>query len=154
MITVLILGSVAPNGYEFVFYANHWRNGYHFQCNASQKRAQLFISAGMIFISYMICYLALSVIHEGSLNQVNVTNMTWLVGNVLLTLFAYPLIYIFEKLFGLTSDITLMELADTNSALLRELSIKAPGTFQHSMQVANLAETAAFKIGGIPSSSA
>ncbi|MBL0071450.1 MAG: HDIG domain-containing protein [Bacteroidetes bacterium] len=148
VITVLILGSVAPNGYEFVFMQTIAGMVTIFSVTHLRKRAQLFISAGMIFISYMICYLALSVIHEGSLNQVNVTNMTWLVGNVLLTLFAYPLIYIFEKLFGLTSDITLMELADTNSALLRELSIKAPGTFQHSMQVANLAEAAAFKIGG------
>jgi hypothetical protein len=102
----------------------------------------------MIFVSYLVCYVALSVIHEGSLNQVNVSNMMWLVGNVLLTLFSYPLIYVFEKVFGLTSDITLMELSDTNSPLLRELSIKAPGTFQHSMQVANLAEAAIFKIGG------
>ncbi|MBL7916523.1 MAG: HDIG domain-containing protein [Bacteroidia bacterium] len=148
VITVLILGSVAPNGYEFVFMQTIAGMVTIFSVTHLRKRAQLFISAGMIFISYMICYVALSVIHEGSLNQVNVTNMTWLVGNVLLTLFAYPLIYIFEKLFGLTSDITLMELADTNSALLRELSIKAPGTFQHSMQVANLAEAAAFKIGG------
>lgn len=148
VITVLILGSVAPNGYEFVFMQIIAGMVTIFSVTHLRKRAQLFISAGMIFVSYMVCYVALSVIHEGSLNQVNASNMMWLVGNVLLTLFSYPLIYVFEKLFGLTSDITLMELSDTNSPLLRELSIKAPGTFQHSMQVANLAEAAIFKIGG------
>jgi hypothetical protein len=148
VITVLILGSVAPNGYEFVFMQIIAGMVTIFSVTHLRKRAQLFISAGMIFVSYLVCYVALSVIHEGSLNQVNVSNMMWLVGNVLLTLFSYPLIYVFEKVFGLTSDITLMELSDTNSPLLRELSIKAPGTFQHSMQVANLAEAAIFKIGG------
>jgi putative nucleotidyltransferase with HDIG domain len=113
-----------------------------------RKRAQFFVSAGMIFLSYMFCYVALSVIHEGTVAAVDENNLFWLIGNVLLTLFSYPLIYIFEKLFGLTSDVSLMELADTNAPLLRELSIKAPGTFQHSMQVANLAEAAIFKIGG------
>jgi hypothetical protein len=67
---------------------------------------------------------------------------------VLLSLLAYPLIYLFEKLFGITSDITLIELTNTNTSLLRELAFKAPGTFQHSLQVANLAESAIYKIGG------
>jgi putative nucleotidyltransferase with HDIG domain len=67
-----------------------------------------------------------------------------------LTLLAYPLIYAFEKLFGIVSDLTLMELTNSNSKLLRELSLKAPGTFQHSLQVANLAEAAIYKIGGNP----
>src|SRR5690606_14901800 len=61
---------------------------------------------------------------------------------------AYPLIYAFERIFGITSDVTMIELTNTNSRLLRELSYKAPGTFQHSLQVANLAEAAIFKIGG------
>jgi len=139
---------VAPNGYQFVFMQIIAGMVTIFSVTHLRKRAQLFISAGMIFLSYMVCYVALSVIHEGSITQVNQTNMIWLVGNVLLTLFSYPLIYIFEKVFGLTSDVSLMELADTNTPLLRELSIKAPGTFQHSMQVANLAEAAIFKIGG------
>ena len=56
----------------------------------------------------------------------------------LLTLFSFPLIYIYEKVFGLVSDVSLLELTDTNSPLLRRLSDEAPGTFQHSLQVANL----------------
>jgi putative nucleotidyltransferase with HDIG domain len=113
-----------------------------------RKRSQAFFAASMIFIAYMICYTALEIIHEGNLANINWENSGWLLGNVLLTLFAYPMIYFLEKLFGLTSDISLVELADSNNALLRELSIKVPGTFQHSLQVANLAEAAIFKIGG------
>jgi putative nucleotidyltransferase with HDIG domain len=63
-------------------------------------------------------------------------------------LLAYPLIYAFERVFGITSDVALIELTNTNNKLLRELALKAPGTFQHSLQVANLAEAAIFKIGG------
>ena len=63
--------------------------------------------------------------------------------NGLLTLFVQPLIYLYEKVFGLVSDVSLLELSDTNSAVFRKLSNKAPGTFHHSLQVANLAEAAA-----------
>jgi hypothetical protein len=65
----------------------------------------------------------------------------------MITLFVQPLIYIYEKIFGLVSDVSLLELSDTNSKLLKELSNKAPGTFNHSLQVANLAEAAANEIG-------
>ena len=63
------------------------------------------------------------------------------------TIFVQPLIYVYEKLFGLISDITLLEFSDTNSKLLKELSEKAPRTFNHSLQVANLAEAASNEIG-------
>ncbi len=148
VVTVLILGSVAPNGFEFVFMQVIAGMVTIFAVTNLRKRAQFFTSAGMIFISYVVCYFSISVIHEGSIRSVEVQNLLWLIGNVLLTLFSYPLIYIFEKLFGLTSDVSLMELGDTNTPLLRELSIRAPGTFQHSLQVANLAEAAIYKIGG------
>jgi cyclic-di-AMP phosphodiesterase PgpH len=69
-------------------------------------------------------------------------------GSALLTLFAYPLIFLFERIFGLPTDFSLLELADTNNKLLRELSMNAAGTFQHSLQVANLAEEAIFALGG------
>ena len=73
---------------------------------------------------------------------------SWFAGNALLTLFAYPLIYLFEKTFGYLSDLTLIEMTDMNNVLLRELAEKAPGTFQHSMQVSNLAAAAIHEIGG------
>lgn len=148
VITVLILGSVAPNGYEFVFMQIIAGMVTIFSITNLRKRAHLFSAAGMIFISYMVTFSALTIIQEGSIMQMDQTQILWLSGNVLLTLFSYPLIFIFEKVFGLTSDVSLMELTDSNAPLLRELSVKAPGTFQHSMQVANLAEAAAYSIGG------
>jgi len=148
VITVLILGSVAPNGYEFVFMQIIAGMVTIFSITNLRKRAHLFAATGMIFLSYLVTYSALTIIQEGSIFQMDYTQILWLSGNVLLTLFSYPLIFVLEKVFGLTSDVSLMELTDSNAPLLRELSVKAPGTFQHSMQVANLAEAAAYSIGG------
>ncbi len=148
MVASLILGFVAPGGFEFVYMHVIAGMVAIFSVTNLRRRAQLFISVGLILLAYVVSYSALSVIYEGGRDAIQLTDIYWLVGNVLLTLFAYPLIFIFEKIFGITSDVTLMELSDSNSPLLRELSIKAPGTFQHSMQVANLAEAAVFKIGG------
>ena len=84
------------------------------------------------------------------MQNVNWLNFAWFAGNGMLVLLSYPLIFIFEKTFGFLSDATLLELADTNQPLLRELSEKAPGTFQHSLQVANLSEEACRIVGGNP----
>lgn len=148
VITILFLGMIAPNSYDFVFMQIIAGMVTIFSFAHLRKRAQLFFSVSFVFISYVVCYIALSFIHNGNFKDINLINIGWLLGNVLLTLFSYPLIYIIEKVFGLTSDVSLMEMSDLNSPLLRELSIKAPGTFQHSMQVANLAEAAIYKVGG------
>src|SRR6185436_1855397 len=91
-----------------------------------------------------------TILHEANLRSIDWMNLKWFLGNSLITLFAFPLIFIFEKTFGFLSDVSLMELSDSNSPLLRELAFRAPGTFQHSLQVANLAESAIFKVGGNP----
>lgn len=103
-----------------------------------------------LFITYSLSYLGLSLIQEGSLEKIDVSVFPWLLLNVFLVLLAPPLIPLFERLFGFVSQYTLLELADMNRPLLRDLAIKAPGTFQHSLQVANLAEAAALKIGADP----
>ena len=113
-----------------------------------QKRVQLFLSAGLIFITYCTAYFAMSVVQEGNITTIDTMYFAWFGISVLLTLFAYPLIFIFEKIFGFVSEATLLELSNTNGKLLRELATKAPGTFQHSLQVANLTESALFQIGG------
>lgn len=148
VITILFIGMIAPGSYDFVFMQIIAGMVTIFSFAHLRKRAQLFISVSLIFVSYVICYTALSLIHNGNLKDLNYEIIGWLFGNALLTLFAYPLIYVIEKAFGLTSDVSLMEMSDLNSPLLRDLSLKAPGTFQHSMQVANLAESAVFKVGG------
>src|SRR5690606_18570795 len=109
------------------------------------KREQFLISSLMILATYIVAYIGLTLTRNGSFNNIYWTDIIPFVVSVGLTLLAYPLIYAFERLFGIVSDLTLMELTNSNSKLLRELSLKAPGTFQHSLQVANLAEAAIYK---------
>src|SRR5690625_26244 len=111
------------------------------------KRANLFISVGQITSVYIIGYLAFSIIQEGSLEGIEWQYFGYFFLNGMVTLFAHPLIYGYEKIFGLVSDVSLLELSDTNSKVLKELSMQAPGTFHHSLNVANLAEAAANEIG-------
>jgi putative nucleotidyltransferase with HDIG domain len=118
-----------------------------------------FISVFYIGIAYMLSYLCTELMHKGVIYPViaddgrlieqglQVGNLGWLGLNILLTLLSYPFIPLLEKAFGLISEITLIELSDLNKPLLRELSFKAPGTMQHSLQVSNLAEAAASEIG-------
>jgi putative nucleotidyltransferase with HDIG domain len=103
-----------------------------------------------VLISYLAIYLSLVIVQEGTLNAVNWFTLAWFAVNALLLLALYQLVYLIEKIFGFLSDATLMELSDTNQELLRKLAEVAPGTFQHSLQVANLAEAAAYKIGANP----
>lgn len=147
VLTVLILGFVVPNSFEYIFL--QIITGIVTILTASElyRRANLFISVGQITLIYIVGYFAFHTIHEGNLDNIEWVLFGVFVLNGLLTLFAQPLIYMYEKLFGLVSDVSLLELSDTNSKLLKELSDKAPGTFHHSLQVANLAEAAANEIG-------
>ncbi|KAG1649379.1 Cyclic-di-AMP phosphodiesterase PgpH [Nymphon striatum] len=92
-------------------------------------------------------YTTFHIIHEGNLENIVWVTLGLFLLNGMITLFVQPLIYIYEKIFGLVSDVSLLELSDTNSKLLKELSNKAPGTFHHSLQVSNLAEAAANEVG-------
>jgi cyclic-di-AMP phosphodiesterase PgpH len=109
--------------------------------------SQFFISIGFIFLTYSIGFFGISLIQEGQIGTLEWIDFGWLAINAFLTLMAYPLIPVFEKLFGTVSEITLIELGDLNKPLLKDLQIKAPGTFQHSLQVSNLAEAAAIELG-------
>jgi putative nucleotidyltransferase with HDIG domain len=113
-----------------------------------RNRSQLFISVVAILGAYILLHVALIIVMEGDFNSIRSVDFINYGISAVLVLLAYPLIFLFEKMFGFVSDVTLLELADTNNPLLRELAEKAPGTFQHSMQVANLAEEAIRRIGG------
>lgn len=108
---------------------------------------KFFVNITIILLIYIIGYTSLSVINYGSLDQVNWKVLISFIFNGLLILLAYPLIPLLEQPFGFVSKITLTELGDFNKPLLKELSVKAPGTLQHSIQVGVLAEAAAEKIG-------
>ncbi|MCZ2444655.1 MAG: HDIG domain-containing protein [Flavobacteriales bacterium] len=113
-----------------------------------RKRSQLYTSAILIWITYSAIYTSLQLMREGSFQALHYSTYIWFLISCIGVLFALPLIYIFEKVFGLVGELSLLELTDTNNRLLRELSHKAPGTFHHSVQVANLAEAAIEEIGG------
>jgi len=147
LITTLVIGFIAPNGFEFVFLQLIAGIISILTVLKMYKRAQLFISVGKVIGVYFLVYIALSVIHDASFSGIELSILAQFAISGALTLFAYPIIFLFEKIFSLVSDISLLELSDTNSPLLRRLSEEAPGTFQHSLQVANLAEMGALEIG-------
>lgn len=148
LLVVLIAGFFVPNSFEFVFFETTAGMVAIYSIKNLIKREQLLISAAFILAAYFISYIGIALLREGSIKQIEWVNFLPFVFSVLLSLLAYPLIYAFERVFGITSDVALIELTNTNNKLLRELAFKAPGTFQHSLQVANLAEAAIFKIGG------
>jgi len=111
------------------------------------QRSQLLRTALVVFASYALLYFAFELIHEDDLTKLNTRMYIYFMINGILLLFAYPLLFILEKTFGFTSNVTLVELSNINNSLLREMSEIAPGTFQHSLQMANLAAEAANKIG-------
>jgi len=147
VLTVLLLGFIVPNSFEFIYL--HIIAGIVTILTVSElyKRANLFISIGQITLIYMITYIAFSIIKEGNATQIKWEYLIMFAANGLLSFLSVFFIYLYEKMFGLVSDVTLLELSNTNTKLLRDLNEKAPGTFQHSMQVANLAEAAANEIG-------
>ena len=150
VITILLIGFFAPNGFEFVFMNIMAGIVAVISLTNLYRRARLVYSSFFIILTYSFVNLGIAVMQEGSFVNINWENFAWFSLNGLLVLVAYPLIYVFEKTFKFLSDATLMELSDTNQSLLRKLGEKAPGTFQHSLQVANLAESAIVRIGGNP----
>jgi len=148
IITVLLISCMAPNQFEFAFIQLLGGMVAIFSIVNMRNRSQIFISAALIFLIYSVAFIGLTIIQQGGNDAITSTDFAWFGISALLTLFSYPLIFIFEKIFGFISDVSLLELSDTNGKLLRELASRAPGTFQHSLQVANLAEEAIYKIGG------
>lgn len=148
LVTILIISFMAPNRFEFAFMQLVSGMIAIFSFVNMHNRSQIFISAALIFLTYGIAYTGITIIQEGGTDVLTWQDFAWFGVSALLTLFSYPLIFLFEKVFGFISDVSLLELSDTNSKLLRELASRAPGTFQHSLQVANLAEEAIYSIGG------
>lgn len=111
------------------------------------QRSQIIKTAFYIFLSYVVFYTAYETIVEDDPSKIDVHCYMYFFINCVLLLFTYPLLYLLEKSFGFISDVTLVELSNNNNPLLQRMSEVAPGTFQHSMQVANLASEVARAIG-------
>ena len=150
MVTLLLAGFWVPNSYQFVLMNFMAGLVGVFSLRSYYKRGILFYTALFVLAAYTTIYIILTLLQEGDFSQINWMNVLWLGGNALLILTVYPLVFLFERLFGFLSDATLFEMSDTNQPLLRALAENAPGTFQHSMQVASLGEEAALKVGGNP----
>ena len=143
---LLLIGFMVPSDFSFIFMQLVAGAIATLTMPDLYKRANLFVVAVLIVVSYVFCYISFHMIYEGNLSTVSIDNLGFLLINGLGILFVHPLVYVFEKIFGLVSDLSLLELSDTNSKLLRTLSEKAPGTFHHSLQVANIAEAAANEV--------
>lgn len=150
-IIVLICAMVAPNSFEFVM-MNYFPGvvAIFTMKHIYRSGGRIFVAVLVVFITYLTSYLALSLLKDAVFDSQAAWNVLWLFVNALCVLIAYQFAYPIERLFGFLSDATLHELTDTNQPLLRELSELAPGTFQHSLQVANLGEAVAREVGGNP----
>ena len=148
--TVIILGNMVPNPFEFIFYQLVTGMMSIISVRSFERRSKFFVVSLVIFITYSTIYTCGVLSQFTSFDTINPVRYVVFFLNALLTLLAYPLIFIFERMFGMVTNLTLMEISSTNTPALRELSRNAPGTFQHSMQVANISEDIVSEIGGNP----
>ncbi len=150
VITVLLAAFFTQNSFEFVYMQVPIGLVAIFSLFRIVRREQLVRASIFIVLAYSAFYTAMALLQEGDLKTIDLSLYGHFAINGAFILLVYPLIYVFEKAFGFISDVTLVELSDTNHPLLRRLSEKAPGSFQHSLQVGNLAQEAVYKIGGNP----
>ena len=149
-VITLIIGFYAPNNYEYILVQFSAGVVAVFSLNKMHRRVHFVKAMLLVMFTYWFVYSALNLIFEGSILNFNYNMMKWFAMSSVFILLVYPMVYIFEKLFGFISDVTLIEISDSNQPLLRKLAEEAPGTFQHSLQIANLAEEVILKIGGNP----
>lgn len=145
--TILICAVTLKYPYEFI--ATQIVSGMVaiYSLRELSQRSQLIKTALYITISAIVVYAGIELIHERDFTHLDYRMYVYIMLNGVALLFAYPLLFILEKVFGFTSNVTLVELSNINNQLLRRMSEVAPGTFQHSLQVANLATAVANKIG-------
>ncbi len=147
IVTILLSSLMVPYPFEFIVIQITVAMVSIFVLKELSERSQLIQSSFFILITYILVYLGLTLYAEGDIKKVNGMILVYFLINFIFIMFSYLLVYIFEKSFGFISGVSMVELANINKPLLKELSEKAPGTFQHSMQVSNLATAAATKIG-------
>ena len=149
-VAIVMVGFAAPNSFEFIFLNFSTGAVAILSLTNTYRRGKLFNTSIYVILIYSVIYTGMFLMQGSEFSTIVWQNYYYFCFSGFLLNLSYPLIFIFEKTFGFLSDITLMELSDTNHVLLRKLNEKAPGTFQHSLQVANLAEEAAFRIGANP----
>jgi len=148
VMTVLILSFFVPNGFEFIIINVVAGIVTILTPPDLYQRANLFLTVFIITLVYILSYFSIALFENPDFNYIDFSIIIIFLINGLATLFVHPMIYIFEKVFDLVSDVSLLELSNTNSGLLKKLSEKAPGTFYHSLAVSSLAEAVATQISG------
>ena len=150
IVTILICSLLTPLSFEFIFMqlVVCWVALYVLK--DLSKRSELIKCALWIFGAYIIVYLGILLFQEGNFSKINERMLVYFGINFLFVLFTYPFIYVLEKIFGYISNVTLVELSDINTPILRQLAESCPGTFQHSLQVSMLGVAAATKVDANP----
>lgn len=146
--TIVILANMVPNSFEFIFYQLIAGMMSIVTVRNFESRSKFLLVSLVIFLTYSLIYTFGVLSQESTLEGISLSRYITFLLNALLTLLSFPLIYLFERIFGFTTNLTLLELSSTNNPALRELSRNAPGTFQHSMQVANITEDLINEIEG------
>ena len=147
IVSILLCSICLRTPHEFILLQTITGMASIYSLRELSQRSQLLRSALIVVITYTILYFALDLIHVNNIAQLNTYMYVNFIINGILLLFTYPLLFILEKTFGFTSNVTLVELSNINNKLMREMSEVAPGTFQHSLQLANLTAAAANRIG-------
>jgi putative nucleotidyltransferase with HDIG domain len=147
LITIMLAGFMVPEPFEFILM--NFLSGMVaiFTLTNNFRKSRLFFTSLIVIVSYAVIYLGMNMIKGGAPESNTLFDYLLFAGNGLLVLVSFPLIFLFEQKFLLISDTTLLMLADPNQPLLRKLAVEAPGSYQHSLQVANIAEEAARVIG-------
>lgn len=147
LITIILSSLMVPFPFEFIVVQISVAMASIFMLKELSERSQLIRSSFFILLTYILVYLGLTLYQEGSIKEANWVMLIYFLINFIFIMFSYSLVYLVEQSFGFISGVSLVELSNMNKPLLKELSEKAPGTFQHSLQVSNLGMAAAAKLG-------
>lgn len=148
VMTLIIVSIAVPNPFQYFFVQMLVSFVAIFSMTKRTRRASYFGTSMAVFLTYLVVYTGMTLIYDGGLDSFSWPMVVIYAGNAFLTMLALPLAFLFERIFGLVTDLSLLELSNTNSPLLRKLASEAPGTFQHVMQVADLCEEVIYNIGG------
>ena len=148
VMTLVIISLAVPNPFQYFFVQMLVSFIAIFTMTKRTRRASYFGTSFAVFITYVVVYFGMMLIFEGDFESFSWRIILIYAGNAFFTMLALPLAFFFERIFGFVTDLSLLELSNTNSPLLRKLASEAPGTFQHAMQVADLCEEVIYNIGG------
>ena len=147
-LTLFVISLAVPNSYQYFVIQFFVSLVAIFVLANKTSRSKYFFTSAMVFMAYIVLKIGMALIFDAGLENVSWNDIGVFAMNALFTMLSLPLVFLFERLFGFVTDMTLLELSNTNTPLLRRLASEAPGTFQHVMQVADLCEEALFAIGG------